>query len=101
MFGVPTGQLSLAFAVAALVTGLELVTSKYPRTAGFALRSPWFYAYVVIYGLLAAAALALLPAVSDQVTLQGLGLNNPWFKAALVGFSVNAGLDIRIFAVRP
>jgi hypothetical protein len=38
-------------------------------------------------------------AVSDQVTLQGLGLNNPWFKAALVGFSVKAVLHIRIFAV--
>jgi len=100
MFGVPIiGQFALAFVVAALVTGLELVTSKYPRTARFALRSAWFYAYIVIYGLLATAALALLPAVGDQVTLQGLGLSNPWLKAALVGFSVKAVLHIRIFAV--
>lgn len=99
LFGVPLGLLALAFAVATLVTAVELLTSQYARTARFVLESVWFYAYVVIYGLLAAVAFAILPLVSDQVTMEGIGVNNPWVKAALIGFSVKAVLHIRIFAV--
>jgi hypothetical protein len=99
LFGIPIGLLSLTFAVAALVTAIELITSKYPRTAQFALKSSWFYVYVVIYGLLGAIGLALLPLVGDQVTTEGIAINNPWAKAALIGFSVKAILHIRIFAV--
>ena len=72
------GYLALAFAVATTVTAIELITSKYPRTARFALSSIWFYMYVVIYGLMAAGALALLPLVTDQVTTSGVGDANPW-----------------------
>lgn len=57
LFAVPLGPLSLAFVIAALVTALELITSKYPRTARFCVKSPWFYVYVLIYGLLGAGAL--------------------------------------------
>jgi hypothetical protein len=39
MSGVLLAQLAVAFFVAALVTALELVTSKYPRTSRFALQS--------------------------------------------------------------
>jgi len=99
LFGTPVGQLGLAFAIAALVTAIELITSKYPRTARFAIGSYWFYVYVVVYGLLAAAGLALLPLLGDQVTTTGIGASNPWTKAVLVGFSVKAILHIRIFAV--
>jgi hypothetical protein len=99
VFGVPWGHLLVAFAVAALVTGIELLTSKYPRTVRFALSSPWFYVYLIIYGLLGAAALALVPLVSDQLTVEGIGATNPWMKAVLVGFSIKAVLHIRIFSV--
>ena len=99
IFGVHIGLLALTFSVATIVTAVELLTSKYPRTPDFALSSRWFYVYVAIYGLLAAGALALLPLVSDQMTLEGIGASNPWIKAALVGFSVKAVLHIRIFAV--
>lgn len=99
LFGVHAGLLVLASCVAVIVTALELLTSKYPRTSRFALMSAWFYAYVVIYGLLAGIALLLLPLVSDQITIQGIGTANPWVKAALIGFSVKAFLHIRIFAV--
>jgi hypothetical protein len=99
LFGIPTELLALAFAIAAAFTAIELLTSKYARTFRFALQSPWFYVYVVIYGLLGAAALALLPLVGNQVTIEGIGINNPWLKAALVGFTVKAFLHIRIFAV--
>jgi hypothetical protein len=99
LFGGHPGLLILTFVVATLVTGVELLTSKYPRTARFALSSAWFYVYVIIYGLLGAVALAILPLVSDQITLEGAGTANPWVKAALIGFSVKAVLHIRIFAV--
>jgi hypothetical protein len=49
--------------------------------------------------LLASIALALLPLVNDQVTIEGIGTTNPWIKACLVGFSVKAVLHIRIFTV--
>lgn len=99
LFGVPVGLLGLTFAVAAIVTAVELLTSQYPRTARFALQSAWFYAYFIIYGLLGAVALAILPLVSDQIMVEGVGVSNPWVKAALIGFSVKAVLHIRIFSV--
>ncbi|MFI5020461.1 MAG: hypothetical protein ACHQRJ_02245 [Alphaproteobacteria bacterium] len=97
--GTYLSQLADAFLVAAIVTALELITTKYPRTPAFVLRSLWFRGYVMIYGFLATAAYALLPIVSDQVTITGVGLSNPWIKAALVGFSVKAFLHIRVFTV--
>jgi hypothetical protein len=97
LFGLPVSQLLLAFAVAALVTAIELITSKYPRTARFTLGSFWFYAYFLIYGVLAAIGLIVLPLVGG--TSSGVATSNPWLNAALVGFSVKAILHIRIFAV--
>jgi hypothetical protein len=82
-----------------VVTAVELITSKYPRTAPFALKSIWFYIYILIYGSLGAAGFALLPLLGDQVTTEGIAISNPWAKAALIGFSVKAILHIRIFAV--
>lgn len=98
LFGVAPGLLAVSFVVAALVTALELVTSKYPRTARFCFKSPWFYVYFVIYGLLGAGAFALLPLLT-QVTIEGVGLTNPWIKAAFIGLSIKAFLHIRIFSV--
>ncbi|HWX82308.1 MAG TPA: hypothetical protein VNZ48_01805 [Xanthobacteraceae bacterium] len=98
LFGVAPGLLAVSFVIAALVTALELITSKYPRTARFCVKSPWFHIYFVIYGLLGAGALALLP-VLTQVTIEGVGLSNPWVKAAFVGLSIKAFLHIRIFSV--
>jgi hypothetical protein len=91
--------MAVAFIIAALVTALELVTSKYPRTARFCFKSPWFFGYVLIYGFLGAGALALLPLLSSQVTIEGVGLTNPWIKAVFVGLSIKAFLHIRIFSV--
>jgi hypothetical protein len=92
-------QVILAFAVAAAVTGLELITTKYPRTSMFVLRVKWFYAYVLIYGVLGAVAYSLLPLLAGEVTLTGIGLSNPWVTAGVVGFSIKAFLHIRIFTV--
>jgi hypothetical protein len=89
----------LAFVVAFVVTGLELVTTDYPMTPGFVLKSGWYYLYVVVYGLIAAIVVLILPLVADQTTMSGVGLSNPWVKAAVIGFSVKAFLHIRLFTV--
>jgi hypothetical protein len=93
------GVTALAFAVALLVTGLELITGKYPRTASFALKSGWFPAYIIIYGVIAAVVVLILPLVTDQVTMTGIGLGNPWVQAAVIGFAIKAFLHIRLFTV--
>lgn len=89
----------LVFAVAAVVTGIELITTKYPQTSDFVVKSVWFYAYILIYGALGAIAFGLLPLVGDQVTTTGIGLGNPWVQAVLVGFSIKAFLHIRVYTV--
>ncbi len=99
VFGMDVWQLVLAFIIAVAVTGLELITSEYPRTSKFVLRSLWFWGYVAIYGLLGAVAFAILPLVSDQITVEGFGLSSPWLMAAFVGFSIKAFLHVRIFTV--
>jgi hypothetical protein len=99
LFGMDARAFALTFAVATIVTAIELITTTYPRTPEFVTKSRWFYAYILIYGTLGAAALALLPLVGGEVTMTGVGLENPWVKALLVGFSVKAVLHIRIFTV--
>ena len=82
-----------------VVTALELITTKYPRTSTFVFSSVWFFAYIIIYGVIAAVAYLLLPLVGAQVSMTGVGLSNPWVQAAAAGFSVKALLHIRIFNV--
>jgi hypothetical protein len=91
--------IALAAVIGAAVTGLELITTEYPRTSTFALRSPWFYGFVVIYSIIAGGAYAILPLVGDQFSVAGLGIANPWVQAAIIGFSIKAVLHIRIFTV--
>ena len=89
----------LAFTVAIAVTALELLTTKYPRTAAFVCHTVWFYVYIVIYGAIAAIALALLPVLGAHIQSDGINLMNPWIAAAAVGISVKSLLHIRIFNV--
>lgn len=96
------GPAFLAFAIAALVGGTELVTSKYPRTA-FVLtpRKCWaLYAYCAIYGIIAFIVTLLLGSLvkSGTVQLSGVGLNSPWAQAVAVGLTVKAFLHIRLFS---
>lgn len=93
VFGPPL----LAFAVTALFTWLELVTSKYPRTF-FLLKRCWaLWAYVLIY-----AGLGFVVVIAFdhfRVTLEGPGVSDPWVRAALVGISIRAFFHIRLFSV--
>jgi hypothetical protein len=41
LFGIDAGVLGLAFAAAAFVTAVELITTKYPRTPEFVTKSRW------------------------------------------------------------
>jgi hypothetical protein len=89
----------LAAIIAVVVTALEMITTKYPRTSVFCFRSAWFYAYIIVYGAIAAVAYLLPPLVGAQVNMTGVGLANPWVQAAAAGFSVKALLHIRILNV--
>src|SRR5215471_706233 len=92
-------QAGLAFVVALVVTGLELITTDYPMTPNFVLKSIWYYLYVVIYGAIAAVVILILPLITDQATVSSVGLANPWIKAAVVGFTIKAFLHVRLFTV--
>jgi len=96
-----TGPSILAFFVAAFLSLLELVTSKYPQTSFLLWRSRAFYAYGFIYGLLALGATLGLGALSatGAIKLQGLGMSSPWVQAVAIGISFKALLHIRLFSV--
>ncbi|HYU11605.1 MAG TPA: hypothetical protein VEK82_03445 [Stellaceae bacterium] len=87
----------VAFAVAATITGIELITSKYPRTCFLLLRCGAFYAYVVIYGLIAFGTTLLLPFL--PIKFEGSGQSSLWVDALLVGMAIKAVLHIRLFNV--
>ncbi|HEX2257845.1 MAG TPA: hypothetical protein VHG92_14320 [Afifellaceae bacterium] len=93
------GPAALAFAVAALITALELVTTQYARSGRFVLRSVWFYVYAGMYGVAAVILFAILPDLPETVTFAGVSADNPWVQAALVGITIKALLHIRIFSV--
>lgn len=83
------------------LAALELVTSKYPRTFSLLKRSPAFYAYAVIYGVIAFGVTLGLGGLvkSGAVKLEGLGLSSPWIQALAVGVTFKAFLHVRFFSV--
>jgi hypothetical protein len=96
------------FAIAASVTFLELVTSKYPRTLCLVSKSQSLYIYACIYGLFGIAInlgypLLFSPGVADGLHTSGATpqpvtwSSNPWVRAALIGFTVKALLHVRVF----
>jgi hypothetical protein len=95
------GPFVVAFATASIITGLELVTSKYPGTWFLVIRDPAFLLYIALYGILAVAGFWLLDALvaAEKIKLEGLGLSSPWVKALYVGIAVKALLHINIAKV--
>jgi hypothetical protein len=86
----------LAFTIASTIAGLELITSKYPRTFFLMSRSGPLYAFVSIYGGIAFVTTFLLPQLKIEIT--GVGRND-WVNAVIVGVSIKAILHIRLFNV--
>ena len=66
LLGLDAGVLALTFAVATIVTAVELVTTKYPRTVAFVLQSRWFYMYILIYGALGAGGIGVTPVCRER-----------------------------------
>lgn len=68
----------LAFCVALAVSGLELITTSYPRTSYFIVSCKQVYVYILVYGLLAfSVALGFDSLVEHKLlSLQGLGMSN-------------------------
>jgi hypothetical protein len=92
------GPSCVAFFTAACFTGLELVTSKYPRTAFVVIKDYWFWSYILIYGVIATLGFWGLDALvaADKIKLEGLGLDSSWMKALYVGIAVKALLHINV-----
>lgn len=99
------------FTIAAGVTFLELVTSKYPRTLFLAATSPSLYVYACIYGLFGVAMhlaypFVLATGVPDEVHVAGAPpsvvpwSSNPWLRAGLIGLTLKALLHVRIFEIK-
>jgi hypothetical protein len=95
------GPALLSLVLATSLAALELITSKYPRTLSL-LRHSWaFYAYGIVYGIIAFCVMLGLRALvkSGTVKLEGLGLANPWVQALATGVTFKALLHIRLFSV--
>lgn len=94
-------QILLAMIVAALVSGLELITSTYPRTFSFISRCKSFYVYVSVYAGFAFLVMLFIDflVANKSVTLEGSLIANGWALAVLVGISIKAFLHISLFNV--
>lgn len=92
----------LAFVIAAALTWIEFRTSKYPNT-GFLIRwSRPLWIYCGIYGLIAFGGFILfdwLARESGPLKIEGLGLTSPYVRAAVLGFSSKAIMQLNIFTV--
>jgi len=95
------GPALVGFAVAVLITGLELVQLKFPKTWVFAVKSWALYVYCLIYGLIAFFVLWGFDSLRSNgvIKVEGLGASNPWILALYVGISVKALLHIRLYTV--
>ena len=94
-------QILLALGVAVVVTALELVTDKYPRTFQFLAKCKSFYIYIGIYGVIAAFITIFMDylVASKAITLEGPMIGNGWAQAVAIGIAVKAFLHIRLFNV--
>ena len=95
------GSASLAFAIATCIAWLELVTSKYPRTAALLNKSWKLYVYSMSYGTISFFVMLFLQPLVEAGALKFGGplVDNPWFQAVVVGISAKALLHIRLFNV--
>lgn len=94
-------QLFLAFIIASLISMLELITSKYPRTF-FLLKKSWaLYTYALIYGVISFVVMLVLNSliIAGIVKLEGVGISNLWTQSIAVGLATKAFLHIRFFNV--
>lgn len=101
---------ALAFAIAASITWIELVTSKYPRTIRLFWKRWPLWLYAVIYGLISFAfTLAYEPLARSRVirievagsstAVEPATYDPSWPIAVMIGLSVRALLHIRLFSV--
>lgn len=95
------GPALVAFVLATAIAGLELVTSKYPRTFSFIKKHPWLYVYALVHGVLGLGIMLGLDALmkGNAVGFAGPLNTGRWGWSIAVGFSTKALLNIRLFTV--
>lgn len=96
---------AIAFVLATSIAALELITSKYPRTAYF-LRKSWrIYVYSTIYGVISLCAYFVLPDLLAKGTIKieegalPSSSGSAIVTAFLVGLSSKALMHIRLFSI--
>ena len=95
--------IGVAVALGFMVSCLELLTSKYPNTIGFVLRSSAsLYLYGICYGLVAAGADFALDngILNGAIKLaNGQETNSPWWHAILAGVAAKAFMQLNLFTL--
>lgn len=94
----------LAGVIAIGITYLELITASYRKTHFLLWRSPQvglMLLYILVYGGIAFGLMAIVDVLiaNKYITLEGLGTNSPWVRAAIVGLTVRALMQITFFNV--
>lgn len=91
----------LAFVIALGLTWVEFRTAKYPNTGFLIAWSRPFWIYCGIYGLIALGGFLLADWLisTSALKIEGLGLKSPYVRAAVLGFSSKAIMQLNIFTV--
>jgi hypothetical protein len=94
------GPALLSLLIAALITAVELITSKYPHTLSLLKKCRVLYIYALIYGLISFAVMLVFDqlVLANKIQLEGVG-SNPWLQGVAIGLSTKALLHIRFFSV--
>lgn len=91
----------LAGALACLIAGLELITSRYRNTYFLLWRRWQFYVYVLVYGAVGLLLMLFIEylVARGTVSFAGTAVDSPWVQAVLVGVSTKALMNITLFNV--
>lgn len=87
----------LAFMIATIITGFELITSQFAGFFFLLRRCAHLYAYCILYGLASVACFGFVRIGVLKGVLQGQsGLTDPWIQAVTVGLFTKALLHARV-----
>lgn len=94
----------VCFTLATFITLLDLFTAKYPATWRMLAKHGGPYLYAVIYGALAAGALALFGdaiKITAPVGVRQDLVDSPWTKAVLVGVFTKSIMQMTLLTMGP
>ncbi len=92
---------TLACLIAATISLLELITSRYRNTYTFLWRRWQLYVYMAVYGAFGFLLMWIIDylVAKKTVSFDDMALDSVWVKAVLVGMSAKALMNITLFNV--